>query len=476
MNNLTSSRRWLAFYLICLGDFMIVLDISIVNVALPAIKAALSFSDTHLAWIVNAYMLTYSGLLLLGGRLGDLYGQKRIYLAGLAIFIIASLVCGIAHQQSLLIFARAVQGIGGAVISAVAFSFILVLFTDSSERIKAMGIFGFIMAGGGAVGVFLGGVITDLLGWHWIFLINVPVGLLALGWSAMVLPPSPTADKEVKLDGVGSLLITVSMLIFVYAIINANEYGWASAKMAWLCGIALLLAGLFVAWEWRYPQPILPLSIFKVRNISLGMVIGALWSSGMFAAFFMISLNLQEILHYSPMQIGLAFLPADILMAVVSIFLSGKCIAAWGSRYALTVGLMLVTGSMILFAITPAQASFMSFVLPAMLLFGAGGGIAMNPMLYASTAFVPADENGLASGILNATFSIGGTLGLSLLVSLSSLVYQQKIAQGIVPIMARLESFHWAYWFCALMVGAGAVLALQMQEPAKDLGATPMPH
>jgi EmrB/QacA subfamily drug resistance transporter len=292
-------KRWWALYVLCLGVLMIVLDTTIVNVALPSIRTDLKFTETALVWVVNAYMLTFGGFLLLGGRLGDLFGHRRVFLAGLALFTVASLACGVASTQAMLVAARAVQGLGGAVVSAVALSLIMNLFTQPGERARAMGVYGFVCAGGGSVGVLLGGVLTSLLSWHWIFLVNLPIGVaVALLCRALIAPGERSARQT--LDWAGAATITGALLLAVYAVVNGNEAGWRSVQTLGLLGAAVVLLGLFIAIESRSAQPLVPLGLFRHRNLATANVGGVLWAAAMFAWFFMSALYMQLVLGYTP--------------------------------------------------------------------------------------------------------------------------------------------------------------------------------
>ncbi|HET6641706.1 MAG TPA: MFS transporter, partial [Gaiellaceae bacterium] len=289
-------RRWLALLVLCLGDLMIVLDSTIVNVALPSIREDLGFSAESLAWVVNAYLLTFGGFLLLGGRLGDLYGQRRLFLGGITLFTLASLACGLATSQEFLVGARAVQGIGGAVVSAVALSLIMTLFTEPGERAKAMGIFGFVLSGGGTIGVLLGGVLTDVLSWHWIFLVNLPVGVAVFALTLSLLPSSPGQAAAGRLDVAGAITVTASLMLAVYAIVNGNDAGWTSARTLGLLATAALLLAAFLGIEAKVAAPLVPLGLFRIRNIATANVVGVLMAGGMFAWFFLSALYLQLIL------------------------------------------------------------------------------------------------------------------------------------------------------------------------------------
>ena len=289
---LDSRSRWLALLIVCLGDLMIVLDVTIVGVALPSIQEDVGFTDTSLAWVVNAYLLTFGGFLLLGGRLGDLFGHRRLFLAGIGLFTAASLACGLASSQAALIGARAVQGVGGAIVSAVALSLIVTLFTEPGERAKAMGVFGFVAAGGGSIGVLLGGVLTDLLTWNWIFLVNVPIGIAVVVFSLLVLPGGSGSESRVRLDVAGAVTVTVSLMIAVYAIVNGNETGWTSLQTLGLLAIAAALLGVFLLIESRAEAPLMPLGLFLHRNLAVSNVVGVLWAAAMFAWFFLSALYL----------------------------------------------------------------------------------------------------------------------------------------------------------------------------------------
>jgi EmrB/QacA subfamily drug resistance transporter len=316
--SLHGKQRWLALMVLCLGVLMIVLDTTIVNVALPSIAADLGFSETSLVWVVNAYMLTFGGCLLLGGRLGDLYGHRRLFLGGITLFTLASLACGLANSQILLIAARAVQGLGGAVVSAVSLSLIMNLFTEAGERAKAMGVYGFVCAGGGSIGVLLGGLLTNLLSWHWIFLVNLPIGIAVYALCVALLPSVRGHAHGERLDVAGALSVTASLMLAVYAVVNGNEAGWTSLSTLGLLGAALALLALFLLIEAKVEHPLMPLGLLRLRNVATANVVGVLWAAAMFAWFFISALYLQRVLGYRPLQVGLAFLPANLIMGFFS--------------------------------------------------------------------------------------------------------------------------------------------------------------
>jgi EmrB/QacA subfamily drug resistance transporter len=445
-------KRWLALYVLCLGTLMIVLDATIVNVALPSIRADLGFSATSLAWVVNAYLLTYGGLLLLGGRLGDLYGPRRLFIAGISLFTLASLACGLANSQGLLIAARSIQGVGGAIASAVGLAVTMTLFTEPAERAKAMGIFGFVAAGGGSVGVLLGGVLTDLLDWHWIFLVNVPIGILVCILSLRLLPGTPGTGTG-RLDIAGAVTVTASLMLAVYAIVNANQNGWTSAETLGLLAAAAVLLGVFLAIEAKVESPLMPLRLFRLRNLDLANVVGILWAAAMFAWFFLSALYMQLVLGYSPLEVGLAFLPANLIMGAFSIGLSAKLVMRFGIRAPLATGLLLAAIGLALFARAPVDGTFVTDVLPSMILLGFGAGMAFNPVLLAAMGDVPQSEAGLASGVVNTAFMMGGALGLAVLASIAASRTTSLHAGGSSPLEALAGGYHTAFL-------AGAIFAL----------------
>jgi EmrB/QacA subfamily drug resistance transporter len=419
--SLDRRSSWLALYVLCLGDLMIVLDATIVNVALPSIRADLGFTEESLAWVVNAYLLTFGGFLLLGGRLGDLFGHRRFFLGGIALFTLASLACGLSTSQGFLIAARAVQGLGGAVVSAVALSLLMLLFQEPAERTKAMGFFGFVMAGGGSIGVLLGGVLTDVLSWHWIFLVNIPVGILVFSLSLSLLPADRApAESRGRVDVAGAVTVTASLMLAVYAIVNGNDRGWLSGQTLGMLAAALVIFGAFLAIESRVDAPLVPLRLFKRRNLSVANGVGVLWAAAMFAWFFFAAQFLGLVLGYDPLHVGLAFLPANIIMGAFSLGLSARLVMRYGTRIPIGIGMGLVTLGLLLFARAPVDASFWFDVLPAMIVLGVGVGMAMNPVLIAAMSDVEPSESGLASGIVNTGFMMGGALGLAVLASLAA--------------------------------------------------------
>jgi EmrB/QacA subfamily drug resistance transporter len=477
---LEGRTRWLALIVLCLGDLMIVLDVTIVGVALPSIREDLDFSETSLAWVVNAYLLTFGGFLLLGGRLGDLFGYRRLFLIGITLFTLASLACGLSNSQGFLVGARAVQGLGGAIVSAVALSLIVNLFTEPAERAKAMGVFGFVASGGGSIGVLLGGVLTDVLNWHWIFLVNLPIGVAVIALCFVLLPGSRGEAGARRLDVAGAVTVTASLMLAVYAIVNGNEVGWATARTIGLLAAAAALLALFLGIEARVSTPLVPLRLFRLHNLVISNIVGILWAASMFAWFFLSALYLQLVLGYSPLQVGLAFLPGNLIMGALSIGLSAKLVMRFGLRLPLATGLGLAALGLLLFARAPVDGNVIVDVLPSMILLGLGAGMAFNPVLLAAMGDVEPSEAGLASGVVNTAFMMGGALGLAILASAADARTTSLSAAGEGLRASLTGGYHVAFLIGAIFAaGAAAVGGLLLRPsamPAPDAhGATAEP-
>jgi EmrB/QacA subfamily drug resistance transporter len=468
MSETTDTRtRWLALYVLCLASLMIVLDVTIVGVALPSIREDLGFSETSLAWVVNAYLLTYGGFLLLGGRLGDLFGHRRLFIAGITTFTVASLACGLATTQWFLVGARSVQGLGGAVASAVSLSLMMGLFTEPAERAKAMGIFGFVASGGGSIGVLLGGILTDALSWHWIFLVNFPIGVIVVLLTWRLVPGTPLSAQRGRLDVAGAITVTASLMLAVYAIVNGNHNGWTSARTLGVLGAAAVLFGVFLAIESHVRAPLVPLRLFRLRNLSTASGVGVLWSGAMFAWFFMAALYLQLVLGYSPLQIGLAFLPGNLIMGALSIGLSAKLVMRYGIRKPLATGLLLASAGLLLLVRAPVDGSFVTDVLPSMILLGLGAGMAFNPVLLAAMGDVDPAEAGLASGVVNTSFMMGGAVGLAVLASVAASRTTTLVDAGHSEVAALTGGYHVAFLLGAIFAAAAAIIgATLLREPA----------
>lgn len=451
-------RRWLALAVLCLGELMIVLDGTIVNVALPSIREDLRFTESSLVWVVNAYMLTYGGFLLLGGRLGDLYGRRRLFLGGIVAFTAASVACGLADSQAMLVTARAVQGLGGAVVSAVALSLIMTLFPEPAARAKAMGFYGFVCASGGSIGVLAGGVLTTALGWHWVFLINVPVALaVVLPCLRLVAPAPGEAAEGVRLDVGGALTITLSLMLAVYAVVGGNEAGWGSARTLAMLALSLVLFIAFVAIETRVAQPLVPLALFRLRNLTVANVAGVFWAISMFAWFFVSALYMQLVLGWSALQVGLAYLPSNVVMALLSLGWSARLVLRFGTMPPLVAGLLLEAAGLAWFAPAPLAGTLAWDVMPGMLLLGVGAGIALNPILMAAMGDVKEADAGLASGIVNTAFMMGGALGLAALAAGAAARTTALQAGGVAGTEALAGGYRLAF---SLGAGCAALAAV----------------
>jgi EmrB/QacA subfamily drug resistance transporter len=451
--------RWLALYTLCAASLMIVLDATIVNVALPSIRDDLGFNESSLAWVVNAYTLTFGGLLLLGGRLGDLYGPRKLFLFGIALFTVASLVCGLSTSQGMLIAARAIQGIGGAVASAVSLSLMLALFTAPADRAKAMGLFGFVASGGGSIGVVLGGVLTDAINWHWIFLVNLPIGGAVVFLTLRLIPnTSGSAAEGRSLDIGGAITVTGALMVAVYAVVNGNADGWTSGSTLGRFAVAIVLFISFIVIETHVNSPLMPLGMFRRRNLSVASVAGILWAGAMFAWFFLSALYMQLVLGYSPLKVGLGFLPGNLVMGFLSIAVSAKLVMRYGVRIPLAVGLAAAGLGLLLFARAPVDGGYVMDVLPGMILLGFGAGIAFNPVLFAAMSEVKPEESGLASGIVNTSFMMGGALGLAVLASVAASRTSHLEASGHSTAAALTGGYHVAFVVGALFAAAAAAI------------------
>jgi len=469
---ITDSRtRWLAFAVLSLGSFMIVLDTTIVNVALPSIRTDLGFTEASLAWVVNAYMLFFGGFLLLGGRLGDLYGRRKLFVAGIGIFTAASFAAGISSSQPILVAARAAQGLGGAVVSAAGLSLMMSLFTEPAERAKAMGVVGFISAGGGSVGVLLGGILTSVFGWHAVFMVNIPVGIAVYALSLRLLPATRPFASGTRLDVAGAVTVTASLMLAVYAIVNGNESGWTSGQTVGLLAAAVALLAAFFVIESRVSDPLVPLTLLRRRNLAIANVMGVLWAAAMFAWFFLSALYLQVVLRYDPLQVGLAFLPGNVIMAIFSVGISAKLVMRFGLKAPLGTGLALAGLGLALLVRAPIDGTYIVDVLPSMVLLGLGAGIAFNPMIIVAMTDVEPERSGLASGLVNTSFMMGGALGLAVLASIAAARTGDSLASGAAQIAALTDGYHAAFAIGAAFAIIAAVLGfklLRSQSPAEQ--------
>jgi EmrB/QacA subfamily drug resistance transporter len=469
----TDRSRWLALYVLCGSMLMIVLDATIVNVALPAIKADLHFTPSTLAWVVNAYLIAFGGLLLLAGRLGDLIGRRRIFLIGLAVFTSASAACGLAVNQQILVVARFVQGAGGALTSAVVLGMIVTMFPAPQEQAKAIGVFAFVASAGGAVGLLAGGVIAQAISWHWIFFVNVPVGV-GVALAALRLVP---ADKGQGFgqgaDVAGAGMVTGALMLAVYTIVKpAAEKGWLAAETLTLGAVSAALLAGFVVRQRYARSPLMPLALFRSRNLVGANLIQLIGAAGMFGAFFLGTLYLQNLRHYDALQIGLAFLPVTICMGTLSVRYSERLITRFGARAAALTGLVLMAAALALLAVAPADANYVTQLLPTMALLGLGAGACFPALIGLGMDGVEPHQAGLASGLVNTTAQIGGALGLAVLATLSSTRTHHLASAGHTQDAALLGGYHLAFWIAAgLITSAVAIAAKLLSRPA---GAPPI--
>jgi EmrB/QacA subfamily drug resistance transporter len=412
-------NRWLVLVLVCVAQFMVVLDATIVNVALPSIQRGLGFSPSGLQWVVNAYGLVFGGFLLLGGRAADLFGRQRLFLAGVALFTIASLVNGLAASSGMLVAGRALQGLGAALVSPAALSIVTTTFAEGRERTRALGVWSAIAAGGGAVGLVLGGLLTETLSWQWVFFINLPIGVAAFLLSLRLVPNSRAADRPETVDVAGAVSVTAGLLVLVYAIVKAPEYGWTSASTIGLFALALALLGAFVAIELHSRAPLIRLGIFRIRSLTAANGAMLLVASGLFGMFYFASLYVQEILGYSPLQAGAAFLPFTAGIAVGA-GVAQQLIRRFGVRVVPIAGLLLAAVGLFLFTQTTTDGTYVTQLLPAISLMSVGMGLTFVPITLLATTNIRASDAGLASGLFNTSQQVGGSLGLAILSTIAA--------------------------------------------------------
>ncbi|MGB2710782.1 MAG: MFS transporter [Conexibacter sp.] len=471
----TDRTRWLALYVLCLGMLMIVLDATVVNVALPSIQDDLHFSQSSLAWVVNAYLIAFGGLLLLGGRVGDLIGQRRVFLVGLAIFTAASLACALAQSQGVLIAARFVQGIGGALASAVILGMIVMMFPEPREQAKAMGFYGFVASAGGSIGLLAGGVLTETINWHWIFFINVPIGIATAFFARRLVQSRPGIGIAQGADVPGAMLLTSGLMLGVYTILEVGEQGWGSTQTLVLGAISLALQAAFLVRQAHVPNPLMPLRLFRSRNVSGANLVLIFVVVGMFGMFFLGALYMQRILKYDPLEVGLAFLPGTIAMGTMSLRFSGPIALRFGPRATLVASLTAIGTAMLLFARTPVDGSFVVDLLPLMLLFGFGAGLAFPVLMTLAMSDATPSDAGLASGLANTSPQVGGAIGLAVLATLSAERTDALRGDGVLLASALNGGYHLAYVIGAGLVVAAIAIVLVVLRPP-DMSAMAHAH
>jgi EmrB/QacA subfamily drug resistance transporter len=452
--------RTIALVVLCTGMLMIVLDSAIVNVALEPIQSDLGFSQSSLAWVVNAYLIPFGGLLLLAGRLGDLIGRRTIFLVGLAVFTAASLACGLAQSQGMLVGARLVQGAGGAFTSSVILGIIITMFTEPREQAKAIGVFSFVAAAGASIGLLAGGVLTQGIDWHWIFYVNVPIGVATALLSLRYVERDQGLGLRAGADAAGGALVTASLMLAVYTILETANYGWGSTRTLGLGALALALLVAFVVRESRVPNPLVPLDIFRSRAIAGANAVQMLTVAGIFGMFFLGVLYLQRVLNYDALETGLAFLPVSTLIGILSLGFSARLSERFGATAVLVPGLALLAIGLVGFARVPVDGSYLADVLPVMIPLGIGAGLFFPSLTTLAVSGVSPSESGLASGLLNTSLQVGGAIGLAVLATLAATRTDDLAADGASSASALTGGYHLAFLIGAGLVVAAMVVAL----------------
>jgi EmrB/QacA subfamily drug resistance transporter len=474
----TAQRKWLALALLATVQFMVVLDIAIVNVALPSIQVDLGFSQENLQWVISAYALFFGGFLLLGGRVADLLGRRRLFIAGLVIFSAASLVSGLAWSDTALIAGRALQGFGAAIITPAALAILMTTFSEGRERNMALGVWGAVGAFGAVAGVLLGGILTDALSWEWIFYINVPVGLAALALTPILLVES--RDLQVKsFDAPGAVLVTGGMITLVYAITQANDYGWGSVETLGLFGAAIALLAGFVAWEARAKEPLMPFSIFRIRTVSAANISGLILGTVTFSMFLMLTLYMQQVLGYSPMKTGVAYL-AVAGTAIIWSTVAAQLVNRVGVKPVITAGMAFLTAGLLYFTQVSVGGSYLGDLLPGFLLIAVGLGFSFVPISIAALAGVQRSDAGLASGLFNTSQQIGGALGIAALSAIATSTTKDGVASGTAQPQALTDGFEAAFIWGGIVAAVGIIVALalvrrsDLETPVEEESAEPV--
>ena len=471
----TDRSRWIALVVLCAGFLMIILDQTIVNVALPSIQTDLHFSQSALAWVVNAYLIAFGGLLLLVGRLGDLIGRRRIFLAGLTVFTTASLVCGLADDQGLLIGARFVQGVGGAMTSAVILGMIVTMFPRPSEQAKAIGVYSFVAAAGGAIGLLAGGVLTQAINWHWIFFVNLPIGIATGILTTRLLPDDVGIGLERGADAPGAVLLVTSLMLAVYTIVEASNYGWGSAHTLGFGAVAVGLLGGFIARQATAANPLIPLRIFRSRTVTIANLMQALMVAGIFGMFFLGALYLQRVLRYDAIEVGLAFLPVALGIAGMSLRFTARLMMRFGAKPTLLAGLVLVAAGLLVFRSAPVNAAYVTDLLPVMLLLGVGAGLVFPALMTLAMSGATPEDSGLASGLVNTTQQVGGALGLAVLATLATTRTGALQAHGASTATALTGGYHLAFTIAAGLLLTAIAIGLALLPSGQTLHAVAAP-
>jgi EmrB/QacA subfamily drug resistance transporter len=463
----TTQNRWAALYVLCAGMLMIILDGTIVNVALPSIQEDLGFSQSSLAWVVNAYLIALGGLLLLAGRVGDLLGRRRIYLAGLALFTAASLLCGVSGSQEMLISARFIQGAGGAMASAVVLGMIVTMFPEPRDQAKAIGIYAFVASAGASIGLLAGGVLTQGINWHWIFFVNVPIGIIAAALAVRLVAPDRGIGFGKGADVVGAALVTAALMLAVYTIVEVVDYGWGSLHTLGLGALSLGLLGAFVVRQATAASPLLPLRIFRSRNVTGANITQFLMVAGMFGMFFSGVLLMQRVLGYDAIETGLAFLPVSLGIGLLSVGFSARLSMRFGERAVLLPGLALIVVGLGWLTRVPVDATYVVDLLPSMVLLGIGAGLVFPALSTLAMSGATASDAGLASGLLNTTLQVGGAVGLAVLATLSSEHTAGRLADGESTASALTSGYQLSFTVAAVLLVVSIVVAALVLRPAE---------
>jgi EmrB/QacA subfamily drug resistance transporter len=456
----TDRARWVALVVLCAGFLMIILDQTIVNVALPSIQDDLGFSQSNLAWVVNAYLIAFGGLLLLAGRLGDLIGRRRVFLTGLTIFTVASLLCGVAQSQEVLIGARFIQGAGGALTSAVILGMIVAMFPRPEDKARAIGVYSFVASAGASIGLLMGGLLTEAISWHWIFFVNLPIGVATAVFARRLLPDEKGIGLERGADVPGAVLIVGALMLGVYAIVQAVDNGWGSTRTLVLGAVALSLLAGFLTRQATARHPLLPLRIFRSRTVSAANLVQVLMIAGMFGMFFLGALYMQRVLGYDSIEVGLAFLPVALAIGVLSLSFSARLIMRFGARATLVPGLVLILAGLLIFRGASADASYATDLLPVMLLLGIGAGLAFPSLMTLAMSGATPEDSGLASGLVNTTQQVGGALGLAVLATLSTTRSEALRGNGETLSSALTGGYHLAFGIGAVLVAVAIGLTV----------------
>ncbi len=458
-NQVSDRRRWIALIVVCLAMLMNALDGSIVNVALPSIQRDLHFSQGNLTWVIDAYLITFGSFLLMAGRLGDLVGRKRVFLVGVAVFTASSAMCGFANSQAMLIVGRFIQGAGGALSASVILAIIITEFPETAERSKAMSAYIFVAVGGGAVGLVLGGIISQSINWHWIFFINLPIGVATFFLGRALIEENVGLGVRDGVDVIGAILVTAALMVGIYGVITATQYGWLSTHTMLFLGLSAVMLAVFIVLEGKVKKPMVPLHILRLRTLMATSAIRGFLATGMFTTFFLGALNLEHVLHFDPLKTGLAFLPVTTMVAVLSTGITAKLVAKFGAMRVLMPGLMSVFVGLLILSLAGVHGSYWAEIFPAYLLVGYGAGTAFVPLLTLGMAEVPKDDAGLGSGIVNVSQQMSAAVGLAILGTLATNHSNTLIAAGHNVTSALASGYQLAFLVGACCVLVGLILA-----------------